>query len=73
MYSVKCDGCKHEAEVQPTQGNSCGLGCEVYSNPRAMWRRGNCPMATHVAKTVHEDKKVNPLKASKRAKKGKGK
>jgi hypothetical protein len=34
------------------------------------WKNGNCNLATHVATTVAANKqKINPLKASKRARK----
>ena len=54
-----CNGCKRIQE----DTNVCG----VYSAPVFRWSFGICPMATH--KKVEEkvdDKKVNPLKASKR-------
>lgn len=43
--------------------------CIPYSDPAALWRRG-CPMATNIIREKVEQKKVNPLKASKKAKKG---
>ena len=42
------------------------LHCKTYLFPSAKWRSGNCPAATHLQKDVPEEKKVNPLKASKR-------
>ena len=44
--------------------------CIPYSSPIMMWRRKVCIMATNqvIEKTL--EKKVNPLKASKKAKKG---
>lgn len=46
--------------------------CIVYIKPSIWWdKRGNCPVATHISKKVAvAEKKVNPLKASKKAKKG---
>lgn len=43
--------------------------CVPYWNPMAKWRLG-CPMATNRAVEKIVEKKVNPLKASKKAKKG---
>ena len=41
--------------------------CAVYPNPAYWWeKRKGCPLATHIHKRIVEDKKVNPLKASKR-------
>ena len=46
--------------------------CGVYTNPVYWWdKRGGCPLATHVKIRVVEEKKVNPLKASKRKMSGK--
>jgi len=47
--------------------------CSVYPNPAAKWRRGVCNFATHVKVEMPKDesgKKVNPLKAAKRAARG---
>jgi hypothetical protein len=41
--------------------------CRNYPVPKAMWRTRNCLMATHLKKIVPEEKKVNPLKKSKRS------
>jgi len=46
--------------------------CKVYLVPEAMWRNKNCLMATHIEKKViKEEKKLNPLKKSKRSMKKK--
>jgi len=57
-----CEGCDHVQEW-PT-----GRYCSSTADPAARWTFGTCNMATHV-KIAHavEKKKVNPLKASKRA------
>ena len=57
----KCLGCN-----DVTSDNTC----KGYFNPAALWRRGNCPRATHLEKIAKPDMKLNPLKASKRASKG---
>ena len=41
--------------------------CKVYPVPKAMWRNKNCIMATHIKKEVFEEKKMDPLKKSKRS------
>ena len=46
--------------------------CAVYPKPEYWWeKRGGCPLATHTKTRVIEEKKVNPLKASKRKMAGK--
>ena len=45
--------------------------CSSYPRPSAKWSVGNCNFATHVVKEKSAQAKVNPLKASKRAAKGK--
>lgn len=64
----KCEGCGRVREVD---GQNF---CSSYPNPAAKWSLGTCNFATH-AKTATggSQAKVNPLKASKRAAKGKGK
>jgi len=62
---LRCDGCAFAIRA--------GLyeKCAVYPAPEAMWSRlGGCPMATHKSKVAILEKEVNPLKASKRAAKG---
>lgn len=55
---TKCHGCEKAGEDET---------CRVYVMPGAQWRRGNCPMATHIKKEVKDVAfKLNPLKASKR-------
>ena len=41
--------------------------CKIYPAPKSMWRTRNCLMATHLKREVREEKKVNPLKQSKRS------
>ena len=45
--------------------------CRIYFNPEGRWSGGHCPMGTHVKKKVEmEAKALDPIKASKRAAKG---
>jgi len=49
-----------------------GKYCTKFPNPESRWERGHCPLATHVKVDFSTpiEKKLNPLKASKRAAKG---
>jgi len=48
-------------------GRHDGTYCTVYTIPKAKWRSGNCPMATHLVVEQKKDKKkLNPIKKSKR-------
>lgn len=64
----------HKPIVEQCQG--CGLIdgdiCKAYAYPAAKWRNGQpCPLASHVSTgAIKIGRKVNPLKASKRANKG---
>ncbi|GAB7080538.1 PxxKW family cysteine-rich protein [Megalodesulfovibrio paquesii] len=62
----KCEGCERSKDVE---GVSI---CTSYSLPASKWRLGACNFATHVKATVDKSGKVkiNPLKASKRAARG---
>ena len=62
----KCEGCER---IRAFDGQQY---CANFPVPAGKWRMGNrCNMATHI-KTQHSAaQKVNPLKASKRAAKGK--
>jgi len=60
-----CKGCANLVEVDGTSY------CAVYQDPKLRWVFGTCPMATHVERKWDEGKKkINPLKASKRAARG---
>jgi hypothetical protein len=61
----KCVGCNN---VVQHDGQSY---CKSYKDPAAKWMFGQCNLGTHVLRKVEETKKVNPLKASKKAMKGK--
>lgn len=45
--------------------------CTVYPLPERWWKKGGCPMRS-LAVEVEQTWKMNPLKASKKAKKGGG-
>jgi len=58
----KCQGCNRGAEY------SAGWYCSACPNPSVKWKNGNCNMASHVSAAAEAKKaKINPLKASKRA------
>lgn len=61
----KCEGCTRIREFDGAQY------CSSYPMPTAKWSMGICNFATHArANTGGSQAKVNPLKASKRAAKG---
>lgn len=67
---TECQGCANTFTVDDK------AYCSKFPEPLLKWLTGPCMMATHLAKDEKkaDDKKVNPLKASKRmAKGGKGK
>ena len=57
----QCEGCAQIKEY------SEGRYCVTYANPAAKWALGRCNFATHVKDDTKVEKKINPLKASKRA------
>lgn len=58
---AQCDGCDNVQEW-PT-----GKYCSMYAAPAIKWTVGICNMASHVqVEKKTTDKKLNPLKASKR-------
>jgi hypothetical protein len=68
-----------ERHFFPNLINECCEGCQrvshghctAYVDTITIWSARNCPLATHVKHGVTEQKqKVNPLKASKKSKKG---
>lgn len=62
----KCDGCERIKELEG------GKYCASYPFPEKKWKLGACNFATHVKATLDKEGKVkiNPLKASKRAARG---
>ena len=58
----KCEGCANVREFP------AGAFCAVFAKPAAKWTLGRCNFATHLKADVKKDeKKLNPLKASKRS------
>ena len=60
----QCEGCAKVVEYET------GRFCAVYPHPEMKWRKGPCNFATHVKREIEKDasgKKINPLKAAKRA------
>ena len=67
-YTVvdQCEGCQRIIEMDS------GRYCASYPNPAVKWKTSHCNFATHNQKDVAaQQAKINPLKASKRANKGK--
>ncbi len=63
----QCEGCAHVQVIGE------GKFCKAFNDPAAKWMFGSCNLGTHVVRKLGgEVKKVNPLKASKKAMKGKG-
>ncbi len=58
--------CSHIVELPK------GKYCTKFPNPENRWARGRCPLATHIKMDFSAplEKKLNPLKASKRAARG---
>lgn len=62
----KCYGCEFIV------GSNGSAYCKSFADPASKWLFGLCNMATHVErKSAQEEKKINPLKASKKASQGK--
>ncbi len=61
----KCEGCER---IRFFEEQSF---CQAYPNPERKWTSDRCNFATHVKTAAKAAAKVNPLKASKRAAKGK--
>ena len=60
----QCTGCERVREFEEQQF------CSSYPNPASKWAGGRCNFATHIKVASAAQAKVNPLKASKRAAKG---
>lgn len=60
----QCTGCDRVREFESQQF------CSSYPDPARKWAGGKCNFATHLKVEVSTQAKVNPLKASKRAAKG---
>lgn len=63
----QCEGCGHILVCDEKKY------CKAYPDPASKWMLGPCNLATHVQRKLGgEQKKVNPLKASKKSMSGKG-
>ena len=60
----KCEGCDRVREFEGEKF------CSSYPNPLRKWTTGRCNFATHIKLETQAAAKINPLKASKRAAKG---
>ncbi len=60
----KCEGCERLRDFEEQRF------CSSYPNPARKWADGRCNFATHIKAETSGKAKVNPLKASKRAAKG---
>ena len=61
----QCSGCDHIQEF------SAGKYCDIYAAPASKWAVGICNFATHAkVERAESKKKINPLKASKKAARG---
>lgn len=60
----KCEGCERIRDFEEQHF------CSTYQNPERKWATGRCNFSTHVKTKAALAAKVNPLKASKRAAKG---
>ncbi|MBO4334524.1 MAG: PxxKW family cysteine-rich protein [Desulfovibrio sp.] len=60
----QCEGCDRVRDFEDEKF------CSSYPNPASKWAGGRCNFATHAKIEVAAQAKVNPLKASKRAAKG---
>ena len=60
----KCEGCDR---IREFEGENF---CSSYASPASKWSGGRCNFATHIKTESGKAAKVNPLKASKRAAKG---
>ncbi len=60
----KCDTCDRIREFEDQKF------CSSYPNPARKWAAGRCNFATHMKAEAGGSAKVNPLKASKRAARG---
>lgn len=60
----QCSGCERIRSFDEQEF------CSSYPDPAYKWKGGNCNFATHIKAQSADKAKVNPLKASKRAAKG---
>lgn len=60
----QCEGCDRVRAFEEE------TFCSSYPDPARKWENGKCNFATHIKTQSSAQAKVNPLKASKRAAKG---
>ena len=60
----QCSGCERVRQFEEQEF------CSSYPDPASKWNGGRCNFATHIKAQSSSQAKVNPLKASKRAAKG---
>lgn len=60
----QCSGCERVRAFDDQEF------CSSYPEPASKWQGGNCNFATHIKTEAAAKAKVNPIKASKRAAKG---
>ncbi|MFP4476166.1 MAG: PxxKW family cysteine-rich protein [Desulfatibacillaceae bacterium] len=60
-----CQGCQRIVETES------GSYCKSCPEPAMKWKVGPCNLATHITRQVAAQAKINPLKASRRASRGK--
>lgn len=60
----KCEGCDRVVLFEDASY------CTTYAQPALKWAKGKCNFATHTREADKVKAKVNPLKASKRAARG---
>lgn len=61
---AQCSGCERARSFDEQEF------CSSYPDPASKWKGGNCNFATHIKTEAAAKAKVNPIKASKRAAKG---
>ena len=57
----KCVGC---SRIIPIENKTY---CMAYPNPAMKWQTGGCGLATHIIKEKIAEKKLNPIKQSKKS------
>ena len=60
----QCNGCERIRSFDAKEF------CSSYPDPASKWNGGRCNFATHIKMEAAAQAKINPLKASKRAAKG---
>ena len=73
-FNGTCQPVVEECKTAGKKGGECnnieGGFCKVYAAPAIKWLNDKCPMTSDRNIEIEQVKKINPLKASKRRKKG---